>query len=71
MYKLRENQTMNMKSEDKKKAIENKGLNFRLVTFDLQAILSIPFASDSQIYYKSKLNVYNFTIISHSKIIFQ
>ncbi|KAL4143954.1 hypothetical protein QTP88_006202 [Uroleucon formosanum] len=67
MHKLRENQAMNMKAEDKKKAIENKGLHFRSVTFDLQAILSIPFASDSQIYYKRKLNVYNFTIMDASK----
>jgi len=67
MHKLRENQAMNMKSEDKKKAIENEGLHFRSVTFDLQAILSIPFASDSQIYNKRKLNVYNYTIMDASK----
>lgn len=67
MHKLRERQAMNMKAEDKKKAIENKGLNFRSITFDLQAILSIPFASDNQIYYKQKLNVYNFTIMNASK----
>lgn len=33
----------------------------------MQAILSIPFASDNQIYYKRKLNVYNFTIMNASK----
>lgn len=49
---MRERQAITMKAEDKKKTIENEALHFRSITFDLQAILSVPFASDSQIYYK-------------------
>jgi len=61
-HKEREKEAMDSKTEDKRKAIENKGVNFRSITFDLQAILNLPYAGDSQIYYMRKLSVYNFTI---------
>jgi len=44
-----------------KSALDN-GLTFRTISFDLQSILSLPFAGDNQLYYRRKLNVYNFTI---------
>lgn len=61
-HKKREKHAMQMKKEDKEKAIAEKGHSFRAATFDLQAILSVPFAGDNKIFYKLKLNVYNFTI---------
>ncbi|CAH2009717.1 unnamed protein product [Acanthoscelides obtectus] len=61
-HKRREKESLEMKGNDKKRAVENKGREFRAISFDLQAILPIPFAGDSQVYYKSHLNVYNFTI---------
>ncbi|CAH1973183.1 unnamed protein product [Acanthoscelides obtectus] len=61
-HKRREKESLEMKENDKKRAVENKGREFRAISFDLQAILPIPFAGDSQVYYKSHLNVYNFTI---------
>lgn len=61
-HKQRETDSMEMKKNDKQKAILDHGKTFRAITFDLQAILSVPYAGDSQLYYKRKLNVYNFTI---------
>lgn len=61
-HKQRETDSMEMKKIDKQKAILDHGHTFRAITFDLQAILSVPFAGDNQLYYKRKLNVYNFTI---------
>lgn len=61
-HKQREKQALEMKEADKKKSVEDNGKSFRSISFDLQAILSIPHAGDNQIYYKHKLNVYNFTI---------
>ncbi|CAH1992646.1 unnamed protein product [Acanthoscelides obtectus] len=61
-HKRREKESLEMKENDKKRAVENKGREFRAISFDLQAILPIPFAGDSQVYYKSHLNVYNLTI---------
>ncbi|CAG9836669.1 unnamed protein product [Diabrotica balteata] len=55
-----------MKEYDKKTAAATLGKTFRAITFDLEAILPVPFAGDSQIYYKSHLNVYNFTIYDGS-----
>ena len=40
--------------------------SYHSVTFDLQAVLTTPFAGDAQIYYKRKLSVYNFTIYDNS-----
>ncbi|XP_072376507.1 uncharacterized protein [Diabrotica undecimpunctata] len=65
-HKKREKDAMQMKSEDKERAAREKGQTFRAATFDLQAILSVPFAGDNQIFYKLKLNVYNFTIFDAS-----
>lgn len=53
---------MEMKKIDKQKAILDNGSTFRAITFDLEAILSVPYAGDSQLYYKRKLNIYNITI---------
>lgn len=64
-HKEREKEAVDSKTEDKQKAIENKGVNFRSITFDLQAILSLPYAGDSQIYYMRKLSAYNFTIFEN------
>lgn len=67
-HKKREKEAMEMKSADKQKAVIDGGNTFRSITFDLQAILSLPFAGDNQLYYKRKLNVYNFTIFDgHNK----
>lgn len=65
-HKQREKEAMQMKSDDKQKSQTEKGKTFRSISFDLQAILSIPHAGDNQIYYKHKLNVYNFTIYDAS-----
>lgn len=56
---------MDMKASDKQKAIDVKGVTFRSISFDLQAILSVPYAGDNQIYYRRKLIVYNFTIFEN------
>lgn len=37
------------------------------VSFDLQAVLTLPFAGDCQIYYKRKLSLYNFNIFDSMK----
>lgn len=58
---------MEMKSNDKLKSALDNGLTFRTISFDLQAILSLPFAGDNQLYYRRKLNVYNFTIFDSFK----
>lgn len=65
-HKQREKEAMKMKENDKKRSAEEKGINFRSISFDLQAILSVPHAGDNQIFYKHKLNVYNFTIYDAS-----
>ncbi|CAI6372736.1 unnamed protein product [Macrosiphum euphorbiae] len=64
-HKRREKESLDMKKEDKNIAIDNKGKHFRSVSFDLQAGLNLPHAGDSQIYYKRKLSVFNFTIYEH------
>lgn len=57
-HKRREKETMQMKKDE----MQTKNANQITATFDLQAVLLIPFAGDSQIYYKRKLSVYNFTV---------
>jgi len=65
-HKEREKEAMTSKTEDKQKAIDNKGVNFRSISFDLQAILNLPYAGDSQIYYMRTLSAYNFTNFENS-----
>lgn len=43
---------MEMKDADKKAALGI--LSFRVISFDLEAILSVPFTADCQIYFKRK-----------------
>ncbi|KAJ8949691.1 hypothetical protein NQ314_008154 [Rhamnusium bicolor] len=57
---------MQMKQNDRNRGVAEKGRSFRAATFDLQAILSVPFAGDNQIFYKLKLHVYNLTIFDGS-----
>ena len=59
-HKQREKESMQMKKNDKIAASFDP--TFVAVTFNLGAILTTPFAEDSQIYYKRKLAIYNFTI---------
>lgn len=61
-HKKRENDALTMKKEDKERCL-NSGGAFRAITFDLQAILSVPFTGDCKIYYLRKLSMYNFTIL--------
>lgn len=65
-HKAKEKSGMEMKAADKQKAVDNKGETFRAITFDLQSILNVPYAGDSQIFYRRKLSVYNFTIFDAS-----
>ncbi len=50
-----------MKKSDKEHAKLNEKTTMYL-TFDLQAVLTLPYAGDGQIYYSRKLSVLNFTI---------
>lgn len=61
----RKNAIRTMKAADKNDAIANPKLV--MATFDLQAILVLPYASDSTLYYSRKLAVYNFTIYDSYK----
>lgn len=61
-HKNREKASMSMKQEDKDRCQSENGETFRAISFDLQALLSVPYSNDSQLYYRRKLNVYNFTI---------
>ena len=49
-----------MKETDKSAAKSRESIVS--ITFDLQAVLPIPYAGDAQIYYMRKLAAYNFTI---------
>lgn len=49
----------------KRMDVEQSNENKVTIAFDLQAILYVPHAGDSQIYYKRKLAIYNFTIFDH------
>ena len=55
-HKRREKQSMQMKAEDKNKKVEDGGLTFKFITLDLQAILSVPYAGDSQMYSITSVN---------------
>ena len=59
-HRKRAQDAMDMKKADKDEAANDPSL--RAITFDLEAVLTTPFAGDSQIYYKRKFAVYNFTI---------
>lgn len=50
------------KDEDKKAAILEKE-NKLYATFDLEAILSLPYCEDAMLYYSRKLSFFNFTIL--------
>ena len=65
-YKRREIDSLNMKNADKINAKHNPTVV--PITFDLEAVLPTPFAGDSQIYYKRKLSVFNFTIHEASSL---
>lgn len=54
-----------MKSADKKEA--EKNLTMMYATFDLQAVLVLPYVQDGQVYYSRKIGLYNFTIYDSSK----
>lgn len=56
-----------MKEENKRRVIEDNSTSHRAITFDLQAILSVPFTGDAQIYYRRRLSVFNFTIYNYYK----
>lgn len=60
---LRKTEAMEMR----KKEMNKKEENSVTATFDLQAVLSVPFAGDAQIYYRRKLSVYNFTVFDSNK----
>lgn len=60
LHKKKEKEAMEMKEADKKRSSEDP--TYRAISFDLEAILSVPFSADCQIYYKRKLSVFNFTI---------
>lgn len=63
-HKQREYASLSMRDEDKKRA--SSDCTFRAISFDLQAILQLPYAAENQLYYVRKLNVYNFTIYDSS-----
>lgn len=60
-HRKRKDDIKETKSQDKQAALANPH-SMRYVTFDLQAILTLPYCEDSQLYYSRKLSVYNFTI---------
>ena len=62
--KAREKEAMAEKAVDKDRAKADD--IYHSVTFDLQAVLTTPFAGDARIYYKRKLSLYNFTIYDNS-----
>jgi len=57
-HKLREKESLQMKDDEMKSSSEKH----RVITFDMEATLAIPFSGESIIYYKRKLALYNFTI---------
>jgi len=63
-HKIRENESMSAKESDK--AVAKLNDSIRSITFDLQAVLPLPFAGDNKIFYLRKLAVYNFTIYETS-----
>ena len=63
-HKVRGKEALTEKAVDKDKTKADE--SYHCVTFDLQAVLTAPFAGDAQLYYKRKLAVYNFTIYDNS-----
>ncbi|XP_065680363.1 uncharacterized protein LOC136094417 [Hydra vulgaris] len=63
-HKFREKEAMDEKNSDKTASAADKSI--RSITFDLEAVLPLPFAGDAQIFYMRKLAVYNFTIYETS-----
>lgn len=57
-HKKREKEALDIKKAD----ITSLNSSQMTDTFDLQAILTLPFAGDSKIYYKRKLSMYNVTV---------
>lgn len=55
-----------MKKQDKADALKDPSLIY--ATFDLQAILTLPFAAECQLYYTRKLSMYNFTIFDSRRV---
>ena len=58
----KENARILKKQQDKQLAKSNKSIY--VATFDLEAVLSTPCSTVSQVYYKRKLNCYNLTLFS-------
>lgn len=54
-----------MKKEDKKASANSLKMNYD--TFDLQAVLTLPYTGDCQIYCETKLSLFNFTVIDSSE----
>ncbi len=54
-----------MKENDKKLAENNPTMIY--ATFDLQTVLVLPFCQDSQVYYKRKLSLFNYTIFDSTQ----
>lgn len=61
-----ENKTLALESKEKdiKLAQENKGENFLAACFDLKEVLMTPKAFESSLYYKRRLNTFNFSIFN-------
>lgn len=57
-HKIREHESLAMKDEE----MRNSSAEHRVLTFDMEATLAIPFSGESIIFYKRKLALYNFTI---------
>ncbi|KAJ8869092.1 hypothetical protein PR048_030654 [Dryococelus australis] len=55
--KAREKGAVETKAEDKKKAAEDNGRSLRTITFDLQAILTVPFAGESNVLQKEVISL--------------
>ncbi|CAG9834395.1 unnamed protein product [Diabrotica balteata] len=67
-HKNRENEALQLNLSDKIRAEEDQGKTFRSISLNLQSILTFPFAGNSAIFYKRKLNAFNFTIFEpHSR----
>lgn len=61
-HRRRADEAMKMKGVDKNRPAEDQGKRYRTITFDLEGMLSVPCAGDKQLFYKRKLNAYNFAI---------
>jgi len=55
----------NMKNKDKNEAEISETMIY--ASFDLQAVLTLPYAGDAQIYFSRKLSVMNFTVYDSRK----